>query len=58
MAMKQGSYGCISDKALKCVMDLMDDPRDRGSVSLACKKWYDIDVVTRKHVTVDLCYSI
>lgn len=58
VTMKRASYGCISDEALECVMGHLEDPRDRGSVSLVCKKWYDVDAFTRKHVTVAFCYSI
>ena len=56
--MKRVSYGCISDEALECVMGQLEDPRDRGLVSLVCKKWYDVDAFTRKHVTMDFFYSI
>ncbi|XP_047955678.1 coronatine-insensitive protein 1-like [Salvia hispanica] len=31
--------------------------RDRGAVSLVCKRWYEIDAITRKHVTIALCYT-
>lgn len=58
MAVKRARYGCISDEALECVMGQLEDPRDRGSVSLGCKKWYGMDAFTRKHVTVAFCYSI
>lgn len=45
------------DLALECVMDYIDDPCDRGSISLVCKKWNLIDCLTRKHVTIAVCYS-
>ncbi|EHA8589526.1 coronatine-insensitive protein [Cocos nucifera] len=47
----------ISDLALECVMGYVDDPRDREAVSLVCKKWYRIDAITRKHITIAICYS-
>ncbi|XP_072960876.1 coronatine-insensitive protein homolog 1b-like [Typha angustifolia] len=50
------SFG-ISDVALECVMGYIDDPRDREAVSLVCRKWYHIDAVTRKHITIAICYS-
>lgn len=50
------SFG-ISDVALECVMGYLDDPRDRDAVSLVCRKWYNIDALTRKHITIALCYS-
>ncbi|XP_077238757.1 coronatine-insensitive protein 1-like [Tasmannia lanceolata] len=53
---REMSFG-MPDVALKCVMEYIDDPRDRGAVSLVCQKWYNIDSLTRKHVTIALCYS-
>ncbi|XP_058109260.1 coronatine-insensitive protein 1-like [Magnolia sinica] len=50
------SFG-ISDEALVCVMAYIDDPRDRDAVSQVCRKWYNIDARTRKHITIALCYS-
>jgi len=40
--------------ALQLVMNHVDDPCDRDAFSLVCKKWYQIDALTRKHVTVAL----
>eukprot|EP01018_Ginkgo_biloba_P040863 Gb_41378 [translate_table: standard] len=48
----------ISDEALECVMGHLEDPRDRSAVSLVCKKWYRVDALTRKHITIAFCYSI
>ncbi|RWW57258.1 hypothetical protein BHE74_00036001 [Ensete ventricosum] len=50
------SFG-ISDLALEFVLGYMDDPRDREAVSLVCKKWYQIDALSRKHVTIAISYS-
>ncbi|CAL9134898.1 unnamed protein product [Musa textilis] len=50
------SFG-ISDLALEFVLGYVDDPRDREAVSLVCKKWYQIDAFSRKHVTIAICYS-
>lgn len=47
----------ISDVALERVMGYIDDPRDRDAISLVCRRWYHIDSVTRKHITIALCYS-
>lgn len=47
----------ISDVVLNCVMLYIDDPKDRDAVSLVCRRWYDIDALTRKHVTIALCYT-
>ncbi|KAI0502112.1 hypothetical protein KFK09_017058 [Dendrobium nobile] len=45
------------DLALECVMDYIHDPCDRAAISLVCKKWHRIDCLTRKHVTIAVCYS-
>uniref|UniRef100_A0A1D1XD13 Coronatine-insensitive protein 1 n=1 Tax=Anthurium amnicola TaxID=1678845 RepID=A0A1D1XD13_9ARAE len=50
------SFG-ISDVALEFVMGYIDDPKDRDAISQVCKKWYHIDAITRKHITIALCYS-
>ncbi|XP_043718637.1 coronatine-insensitive protein 1-like [Telopea speciosissima] len=50
------SFG-ISDVALERVMAYIHDPRDRDAVSLVCRKWYEIDALTRKHITIALCYT-
>lgn len=50
------SFG-IPDAALECIMGYIDDPRDRDAVSLVCRKWYSLDALSRKHVTIALCYS-
>ncbi|KAK9159003.1 hypothetical protein Scep_005577 [Stephania cephalantha] len=50
------SFG-ISDVALECIMSCIDDPRDRDAVSLVCRRWYEIDALTRKHITIAMCYS-
>ncbi|GJX93419.1 coronatine-insensitive protein 1-like protein [Tanacetum coccineum] len=39
-----------------CVVPYVHD-RDRNSVSLVCGRWYEIDCMTRKHVTVHLHYA-
>lgn len=38
-------------------MNYIDDPWDRDAISLVCKKWYQIDKITRKHINIALCYS-
>lgn len=40
-----------------CVIPYIHDPSDRNSVSLVCCRWYEIDSMTRKHVTVHLHYA-
>lgn len=50
------SFG-VPDVALECVMNYIDDPRDRDAISMVCRKWYRVDSITRKHVTIALCYT-
>lgn len=47
----------MSDVVLCCVMPYIDDPKDRDAVSLVCRRWYELDALTRKHVTIALCYT-
>ncbi|KAL1544741.1 Coronatine-insensitive protein 1, variant 2 [Salvia divinorum] len=55
------SYGVSSsgayDTVWECVIPYVQDPRDRDAVSMVCKRWYEIDAITRKHVTMALCYT-
>ncbi|KAL2541647.1 Coronatine-insensitive protein 1 [Abeliophyllum distichum] len=55
-----GSSGSSSgeyDTVWDWVIPYVQDPRDRDAVSLVCKRWYEIDALTRKHVTIALCYT-
>ncbi|KAK1364973.1 Coronatine-insensitive protein 1 [Heracleum sosnowskyi] len=47
----------MSDTVFECVIPYITDPKDRASVSLVCKKWYDLDALTRKHITIAFCYT-
>ncbi|MFS8008251.1 putative leucine-rich repeat domain superfamily, transport inhibitor response 1 [Helianthus anomalus] len=47
----------FTDTVFNCVVPYIHDHRDRSSVSLVCRKWCELDGVTRKHVTVAICYS-
>lgn len=47
----------IPDLALERILSFIDDPRDRSSISLVCKKWLDMENYTRKDVTVAFCYT-
>ncbi|KAI3838142.1 hypothetical protein MKX03_000660 [Papaver bracteatum] len=48
----------IPDLALECIMAYINDSYDRSSISMVCRKWYEIDSITRKHVTINFCYTI
>ncbi|PWA99559.1 hypothetical protein CTI12_AA006200 [Artemisia annua] len=45
------------DTVFNCVIPYIHDGDDRNSVSLVCRKWCELEGVTRKHVTVHLFYS-
>ncbi|KAL1809004.1 hypothetical protein ACET3Z_025994 [Daucus carota] len=47
----------LSDTVFECVIPYITDPKDRESISLVCRKWYDLDALTRKHVTIAFCYT-
>ncbi|KAF2296218.1 hypothetical protein GH714_036810 [Hevea brasiliensis] len=47
----------MSDVVLGCVMPYIHDPRDRDAVSLVCRRWYELDALTRKHITIAFCYT-
>ncbi|XP_021769137.1 coronatine-insensitive protein 1-like [Chenopodium quinoa] len=47
----------MSDEILECILPYIEDSRDRSSVSAVCRKWYELDRLTRKHVTIALCYT-
>ncbi|KAG4210775.1 hypothetical protein ERO13_A02G066700v2 [Gossypium hirsutum] len=39
------------------VMLYIDDPEDQNAVSLVCRRWYELHALTRKHITITLCYT-
>ncbi|XP_022890134.1 coronatine-insensitive protein 1-like [Olea europaea var. sylvestris] len=41
----------------ECVIPYIQEPQDRAAISLVCKSWYEIDAITRKHITIALCYT-
>ncbi|CAK9135725.1 unnamed protein product [Ilex paraguariensis] len=49
--------GTLDDTVFQCVIPYVHDSRDRDAVSLVCKRWYEIDAETRKHVTIAMCYT-
>ncbi|CAI9768253.1 unnamed protein product [Fraxinus pennsylvanica] len=53
-----GEVAARTDDAVwDCVIPYVKEPQDRASVSLVCKQWHNIDSLTRKHVTIALCYA-
>lgn len=47
----------MSEVVFGCVVPYIHDARDRDAVSLVCRRWYELDALTRKHVTIALCYT-
>ncbi|KNA19212.1 hypothetical protein SOVF_063310 [Spinacia oleracea] len=47
----------MSDEILECILPYIQDPRDRSSISSVCRRWYELDRLTRRHVTIALCYA-
>ncbi|XP_050384934.1 coronatine-insensitive protein 1 [Argentina anserina] len=47
----------MSDVVAGCVMPYIVDAKDRDAVSLVCRRWYELDALTREHVTIALCYT-
>ncbi|PWA52884.1 hypothetical protein CTI12_AA449250 [Artemisia annua] len=45
------------DTVFNCVIPYIQNGDDRNSISLVCRRWYEIDCMTRKHVTVHVVYS-
>ncbi|GAA0171102.1 ubiquitin-protein ligase [Lithospermum erythrorhizon] len=45
------------DTIWELVLPYISTPSDHNSLSLVCKRWLEIDNLTRKHVTMALCYT-
>ncbi|KAD7117373.1 hypothetical protein E3N88_04641 [Mikania micrantha] len=46
------------DDVLERVLSLIDSHKDRSSVSLVCKEWYNAERWSRRHVFIGNCYSV
>lgn len=46
------------ETVFNCVIPYINATDDRNSASLVCRKWYDIDRLTRKHVSIPISYAI
>ncbi|GJT06735.1 transport inhibitor response 1-like protein [Tanacetum coccineum] len=46
------------DEVLEPVLSLITSHKDRSSVSLVCKDWYNAERWTRRHVFIGNCYSV
>ncbi|CAI8586262.1 unnamed protein product [Vicia faba] len=47
----------LTDVVLDCVLPYVHDSKDRDAISQVCKRWYELDSSTRKHITIALCYT-
>ncbi|KAL9672277.1 hypothetical protein QQ045_028527 [Rhodiola kirilowii] len=47
----------MMDEVFDYVISYIHDPRDRSAVSLVCRRWHQLDALTRKQVTIASCYS-
>nr|XP_043621701.1 protein TRANSPORT INHIBITOR RESPONSE 1-like [Erigeron canadensis] len=48
----------LPESFLKKTFSLINNNSDRNSLSLVCKDWYNIERVTRRHVSISNCYSV
>lgn len=55
--MRRRSFDDLRDLVIGLVMPYIEDSRDRDSISLVCRRWYELDAETRKHVTIAFCYT-
>ncbi|GFQ02317.1 protein transport inhibitor response 1 [Phtheirospermum japonicum] len=46
------------DEVLEKVLSLIDSHKDRSSVSLVCKDWYNAERWTRSNIFIGNCYSV
>ncbi|XP_021723517.1 coronatine-insensitive protein 1-like [Chenopodium quinoa] len=47
----------MSDEILECCIPYIQDPSDRSSISMVSKRWYELDRLTRRTITIYLCYT-
>lgn len=47
----------MSEEVFGCVIPYIQCSRDRDAVSLVCRRWYELEALTRKHVTIAFCYT-
>ncbi|KAK7270224.1 hypothetical protein RIF29_23217 [Crotalaria pallida] len=59
MAMqKKPSYSLFPEEVLEHVFSFIDSDRDRGSISVVCKSWYEIERWCRRRIFVGNCYAV
>lgn len=55
---KSPSISPFPDEVLEKVLSLLKSNKDRSSVSLVCKDWYNAERWSRGHVFIGNCYSV
>ncbi|KAE8669316.1 Coronatine-insensitive protein 1 [Hibiscus syriacus] len=48
----------MSESILVSALSYVHDPRDRAAISLVCRRWYELESLSRKHITIAFCYAI
>ncbi|GAB4831864.1 Coronatine-insensitive protein [Ancistrocladus abbreviatus] len=51
-------HRAMLDEILECILEHIDDARDRAAISLVCRRWYELDALTRKKVAIAFCYTV
>jgi transport inhibitor response 1 len=52
------SSSAFPDEVLERVLSMVKSRKDRSSVSLVCKEWYNAERWSRKNVFIGNCYSV
>ncbi|KAL8143294.1 hypothetical protein V2J09_016326 [Rumex salicifolius] len=47
----------MPDEVIQCIIQYIQEARERDALSRVCRRWYELDSETRKHVTIAFCYS-
>lgn len=47
----------MCDEILDCILPYVQVARDRAAISVVCRRWFELDRLTRRHVTIALCYT-
>ncbi|KAL4338787.1 hypothetical protein AHAS_Ahas12G0245100 [Arachis hypogaea] len=56
--MNRRGSSCFPDEVLERVIGMLKSRKDRSSVSLVCKEWYNAERWSRRNVFIGNCYSV
>ncbi|QHO07354.1 Protein TRANSPORT INHIBITOR RESPONSE [Arachis hypogaea] len=56
--MNRRGSSCFPDEVLERVIRMLKSRKDRSSVSLVCKKWYNAERWSRRNVFIGNCYFV